>query len=213
MGGVMAEKLGILGRKLGMTRVFDGNGVSVPVTVIQAGPCPVLQIKDMERDGYNALQIGYIEAKEKHMTRPLAGHCAKAGKGMFRAMRELRLENPAEYRVGDDLTVELFTPGDLVKVTGKSIGKGTAGVMKRWNFKGASSSHGAEKVHRSAGSIGNNTEPSKIWKGKKMAGQLGAKRVTTINLTIVAIRPEENVILVKGAIPGPKNGLVMVRKQ
>ncbi len=209
----MAEKLGILGRKLGMTRVFDGNGVSVPVTVIQAGPCPVLQVKDVERDGYNALQIGFTEAKEKHVTKPMAGHLNKAGKGLFRNLRELRLEGPAEYKVGDDLTVGIFVAGDKVKVTAKSIGKGTAGVMKRWNFGGSRASHGAEKVHRNAGGIGNNTEPSKVWKGKKMAGHLGAKRVTTINLTVVAIRPEENVILVKGAIPGPKNGLVMVRKQ
>ncbi|MDR2893433.1 MAG: 50S ribosomal protein L3 [Deltaproteobacteria bacterium] len=209
----MAEKLGILGRKLGMTRVFDGNGVSVPVTVIQAGPCPVLQVKDLERDGYNALQIGFTEAKEKHVTKPMAGHLNKAGKGLFRNLRELRLEAPAEYKVGDDLTVGIFVAGDKVKVTAKSIGKGTAGVMKRWNFAGSRASHGAEKVHRNAGGIGANTEPAKVWKGKKMAGHMGAKRVTTINLTVVAIRPEENVILVKGAIPGPKNGLVMVRKQ
>ena len=209
----MAEKLGIMGRKLGMTRVFDGNGVSVPVTVIQAGPCPVLQVKDLERDGYNALQIGYTEAKEKHVTRPMAGHCNKAGKGLFRNLRELRLNGPAEYKVGDYLTVGIFLPGDKVKVTAKSIGKGTAGVMKRWNFSGSRASHGAEKVHRNAGGIGAHTEPAKVWKGKKMAGHMGAKRVTTINLTVVAIRPEENVILVKGAIPGTKNGLVMVRKQ
>lgn len=209
----MAEKLGILGRKLGMTRIFDSNGMSVPVTVIEAGPCPVLQVKNLEKDGYNAVQIAFGEAKDKHVTKPLKGHQNKAGKGLFRSMREIRLEGPAELNVGDDLTVGIFTPGDLVKVTGQSIGKGTAGVMKRWNFAGSNASHGAEKVHRNAGGIGNNTEPSKVWKGKKMAGHMGAKRVTTINLTVVAIRPEDNVILVKGAIPGPKNGLVMVRKQ
>lgn len=209
----MAEKLGIIGRKLGMTRVFDSDGVSVPVTVIKAGPCPVLQVKDMDRDGYNAVQIAFDEAKEKHLTKPELGHCKKADKGLFRTLRELRLENPAEFQVGDDLTVGIFETGDMVKVTGQSIGKGTAGVMKRWNFAGSRASHGAEKVHRSGGSIGNNTEPSKVWKGRKMAGHMGAKRVTTSGLTIVAIRPEDNVILVKGAIPGPKNGLVMVRKQ
>ncbi|MDR2825749.1 MAG: 50S ribosomal protein L3 [Deltaproteobacteria bacterium] len=209
----MSEKLGIIGRKLGMTRVFDGNGVAVPVTVIEAGPCPVIQVKEQERDGYNALQIGYINAKEKHTTKADQGHMNKAGKGLFRALRELRLENKAEYKVGDDLTVNIFSQGDLVKVTGKSIGKGTAGVMKRWSFAGSRATHGAEKVHRRGGSIGSNTEPSRVWKGKRMAGHMGAKRVTTINLTVVAIRPEENVILVKGAIPGPKNGLVMVRKQ
>ncbi len=209
----MAEKLGILGRKLGMTRVFDGDGVSVPVTVIQAGPCPVLQVKNQEKDGYDAVQIAFGEAKEKHVTKPMQGHMNKAGKGLFRSTREIRLESPAECGVGEDLTVAIFAAGDLVKVTGQSIGKGTAGVMKRWNFAGSRASHGAEKVHRSGGSIGNNTEPAKVWKGKKMAGHMGAKRVTTINLTVVAIRPEDNVILVKGAIPGPKNGLVMVRKQ
>lgn len=209
----MAEKLGIIGRKLGMTRVFDSNGVAVPVTVIQAGPCPVLQVKSQDKDGYNALQIGFGPAKEKHVTKPEQGHQNKAGKGLFRTLRELRLEGNSEYNVGDDLTVEMFTPGDAVKVTGQSIGKGTAGVMKRWNFAGSRASHGAEKVHRSGGSIGNNTEPARVWKGKKMAGHMGAKRVTTTNLTVVAIRPEDNVILVKGAIPGPKNGLVMVRKQ
>jgi large subunit ribosomal protein L3 len=209
----MAEKLGILGRKLGMTRVFDGNGVAVPVTVIEAGPCPVIQIKEQERDGYNALQIGYVEAKEKHTPKPEQGHFAKAGKGFFRALRELRLENKTELKVGDDLTVNIFSQGDLVKVTGKSIGKGTAGVMKRWNFAGSRASHGAEKVHRRGGSIGSNTEPSRVWKGKKMSGHMGDRRVTTINLTVVAIRPEDNVILVKGAVPGPKNALVMVRKQ
>jgi large subunit ribosomal protein L3 len=209
----MAEKLGILGRKIGMTRVFDGNGAAVPVTVIEAGPCPVIQVKNLERDGYDALQIGYIGADEKHTGKAGQGHMNKAGKGLFRALRELRLENKAEFNVGDDLTVNIFDQGDLVKVTGKSIGKGTAGVMKRWNFAGSRASHGAEKVHRRGGSIGSNTEPSRVWKGRKMAGHLGAKRVTTINLTVVAIRPEDNVILVKGAVPGPKNGLIMVRKQ
>ncbi len=209
----MAEKLGILGRKLGMTRIFDGDGVSIAVTVVQAGPCPVIQVKDAEKDGYNAVQIAYSDAKEKHLNKPLIGHCKKAEKGLFRNLRELRLEKASEMKVGDDLTVEMFNPGELVKVTGKSIGKGTAGVMKRWNFAGACASHGAEKVHRNGGSIGNNTEPGKVWKNKKMAGHMGAKRVTTTNLKVVAVRPEDNVILIKGAIPGPKNGLVMVRKQ
>lgn len=209
----MAEKLGILGRKLGMTRVFNSEGASVPVTVIQAGPCPVIQVKNLEQDGYNAVQIGYVDGKEKHLTKPELGHLNKAGKGLFRSLREIRLEGNSEFNVGDDLTVGIFNAGEKVKVTGQSIGKGTAGVMKRHNFAGSRATHGAEKVHRSGGSIGNNTEPSRVWKGKKMAGHMGAKRVTTTNLLIVAIRPEDNVILVQGAIPGPKNGLVMVRKQ
>ena len=209
----MAEKLGILGRKLGMTRIFASDGSAVAVTVIQAGPCPVVQVKNAETDGYHAVQIAFGADKEKHMTKPLAGHFNKAGKGFFRSLREIRLEDPAAFAVGDEILASIFAAGELVKVTGQSIGKGTAGVMKRWNFRGACASHGAEKVHRNAGSIGNNTEPAKVWKGKKMAGHLGDRRVTTKNLEIVAIRPEDNVILVKGAVPGPKNGLVMVRKQ
>ena len=209
----MAEKLGILGRKIGMTRIFASDGSAVAVTVIQAGPCPVVQVKNAEIDGYHAVQIAFGVDKEKHMTKPLAGHQNKAGKGFFRNLRELRLEEAASYVIGDELDATIFAAGDKVKITGKSIGKGTAGVMKRWNFRGACASHGAEKVHRSGGSIGNNTEPAKVWKGKKMAGHMGARRVTTLNLEIVAIRPEDNVILVKGAVPGPKNGLVMVRKQ
>ena len=209
----MAEKLGILGRKLGMTRIFASDGSAVAVTVIQAGPCPVIQVKYAETDGYHAVQIAFGADKEKHMTKPLAGHFNKAGKGFFRSLSELRLEDPAAFAVGDEILASIFAAGEKVKVTGQSIGKGTAGVMKRWNFHGACSSHGAEKVHRNAGSIGNNTEPAKVWKGKKMAGHLGDRRVTTKNLEIVAIRPEDNVILVKGAVPGPKNGLVMVRKQ
>ncbi len=209
----MAEQLGILGRKVGMTRIFGSDGAAIAVTVIKAGPCPVIQVKTQETDGYNAVQIALDEAKEKHITKPLAGHFAKAGKGLYRNLHEVRLEGPASCNVGDELNATLFAAGDHVRITGKSIGKGTAGVMKRWNFAGACSSHGAEKVHRNAGSIGNNTEPGKVWKNKKMAGHMGARQVTVLNLEVVAIRPEDNVILVKGAVPGPKNGLVMVRKQ
>lgn len=209
----MAEKLGILGRKLGMTRIFAGDGSAVAVTVIQAGPCPVVQVKNAEKDGYHAVQIAFGPGKEKHLNKPLIGHLNKAGQGLFRTLQEIRLEAPATFAVGDALDATVFAAGDRVKVTGRSIGKGTAGVMKRWNFRGACASHGAEKVHRNAGSIGNNTEPSKVWKGKKMAGHMGDRQVTTPNVVIVAVRPEDNVILVKGPVPGPRNGLVMVRKQ
>ena len=209
----MAEKLGILGRKLGMTRIFASDGSAVAVTVIQAGPCPVVQVKNAETDGYHAVQIAFGADKEKHMTRPLVGHFNKAGKGFFRTLREIRLEDPSAFAVGDEILASIFAAGEKVRITGQSIGKGTAGVMKRWNFAGACASHGAEKVHRNAGSIGNNTEPAKVWKGKKMAGHMGDRRVTAKNVEVVAIRPEDNVILVKGAVPGPKNGLVMVRKQ
>ena len=209
----MAEKLGILGRKLGMTRIFAGDGSALAVTVIQAGPCPVIQVKKPETDGYHAVQIAFGADKEKHVTRPLVGHFAKAGKGVFRTVRELRLEGPAEFSPGDELDAGIFAVGDVVKITGRSKGKGTAGVMKRWNFRGACASHGAEKVHRNAGSIGNNTEPAKVWKGKKMAGRMGDENVTVRNARIVAVRAEENLILVKGPVPGPANGLVMLRKQ
>ncbi len=209
----MADTMGILGRKLGMVRLFTGEGTSVAVTVIQAGPCPVIQVKGVERDGYNAVQIGYAEAKEKHLTKARIGHLNKAGRGLFRNLREFRLDEPASVAVGDDVTVDLFAPGDTVKITGKSIGKGTAGVMKRWNFGGGKASHGDEKTHRKAGSIGNNTEPAKVWKNKKMAGHMGARRVTVTGIEVVDVRPEDNLILVKGAVPGPANGLIIVRKQ
>ena len=208
----MDSNFGILGRKLGMLRVFMGDGTSVAVTAIVAGPCPVVQVKDVEKDGYDAIQIAYGEAKEKHLTKPQLGHFAKAGAGNYRALREIRLHEPAAQAVGDTLTVEIFEPGEFVKVTGKSIGKGYAGAMKRWNFGGESATHGTEKTHRSAGAIGNNTEPGKVWKNKKMAGHMGARRVTQPRLMVVDVRPEDNLILVKGAVPGPVNGLVMVRK-
>lgn len=209
----MAEKMGILGRKLGMTRIFAGDGSAVPVTVIEAGPCAVTQVKTVEKDGYNAMQIAFETAKEKHVTKPMQGHFAKAGAGLFRTVREIRLDGPASHEVGQTFNVEVFAVGELVKVTGTSIGKGYQGVMRRWNFRGSKDSHGCEKVHRSGGSIGNNTFPGHVFKGKKMAGQWGAERVTVQNLIVVDVRPEDNVILVRGSVPGPKNGLVLVRKQ
>ncbi|GFM37469.1 50S ribosomal protein L3 [Desulfovibrio psychrotolerans] len=209
----MAENMGILGRKLGMTRIFVNDGSAVACTVIEAGPCPVIQVKDAASDGYNAVQIAFGVAKEKHVSKPMRGHFEKASAGLYRNTREIRLENAPELEVGQAVTVGIFTPGDKVKVTGTSIGKGFQGVMKRWNFGGMPASHGHEKVHRSPGSIGNNTEPGKIIKGKKMAGHMGDERTTVINLEVVAVRADENLILIKGAVPGPKNGLVMVRKQ
>ncbi len=209
----MSEAMGILGRKIGMTRIFTGEGRAVPVTVIKAGPCPVTQIKTEEVDGYNAIQIGFESAKEKHLTKADLGHFAKAGAGNFRNVREIRLEKSATVELGSALTVEMFAAGDIIKVTGTSIGKGYQGVMRRWNFSGMNRTHGAEKVHRSGGSIGNNTFPGHVFKGKKMAGHWGAEQVTELGLTIVEVRPEDNLILVKGSVPGPKNGLVMVRKQ
>ncbi len=209
----MAEKMGILGRKLGMTRIFASDGTAIAVTVIKAGPCPITQVKTMDTDGYNALQIAFEEAKEKHVTKPMQGHFAKAGKGLYRNLSEIRLEDAATQSLGDELTVELFAAGDIVKISGKSIGKGYQGRMRRWNFAGSKDSHGCEKVHRNNGSIGNNTFPGRVFKGRKMAGHWGNESVTQLGLTIVDVRPEDNVILVKGSVPGPKNGLVVVTKQ
>ena len=209
----MAEKMGILGRKLGMTRIFDGAGAAVPVTVIEAGPCPVTQVKTADTDGYNAVQIALTPAKEKHSTKAMQGHFAKAGKGLFRHLREIRLSGAPEQELGQELTVEIFAAGDMVKVTGTSMGKGYQGRMRRWNFAGSKDTHGCEKVHRNNGSIGNNTFPGHVFKGRKMAGHWGNETVTELGLTIVDVRPEDNVILVKGSVPGPKNGLVLIRKQ
>ncbi len=209
----MAEKMGLLGRKLGMTRIFAGNGAAVAVTVIQAGPCAVTQVKTNESDGYNALQIGFEKAKEKHVTNPMKGHFKKGGVDLFRHTREIRLDNAPEQKTGDELNVTMFAAGDLIKVTGKSIGKGFQGRMRRWNFAGSKDTHGCEKVHRNNGSIGNNTFPGHVFKGRKMAGHWGNETVTEQGLRIVSVRPEDNVILVSGSVPGPKNGLVFVRKQ
>lgn len=209
----MAEKMGILGRKIGMTRIFANDGTAVSVTVIQAGPCPVTQVKSIEKDGYSAIQIAFDAVKEKALSKPEIGHLAKAGKGNFRSLREIRLEGPAEYEVGQDITVEAFATGEFVKVSGTTIGKGYQGVMRRWNFHGLKATHGNEKVPRSGGSIGNNTFPGHVFKGKKMAGQWGNESCTELNLMVVDVRPEDNLILVKGSVPGPRNGLVLIRKQ
>ena len=206
------KTLGILGKKLGMTRIFKEDGTICPVTVIQAGPCPVMQIKTMDKEGYNALQIGYDVIAERKVNKPMKGHMAKAGKDLYRTLREFPLDAVEGYELGQDITVEIFTAGEKVKVTGTSKGKGFQGVMKRWNFKGSKASHGAEKVHRKPGSIGNATFPGKVWKGKKMPGQMGNARVTVSNVEIVDVRPEDNVLLVKGQIPGATGGLVMIRK-
>ena len=209
----MSEKMGIIGRKLGMTRIFAEDGTAVAVTVVKAGPCPVTQVKTVEKDGYNALQIAFEEVADKKVTKAMKGHFAKAGVAACREVRELRLAEAATVEAGAVLTAEMFAAGDKVKVTGTSIGKGYQGVMRRWNFHGMDDGHGDEKVHRSGGSIGNNTFPGHVFKGKKMAGQWGAERVTQQGLKIVEVRAEDNVILIKGAVPGPKNGLVLVRKQ
>ncbi|MDQ7031199.1 MAG: 50S ribosomal protein L3 [Desulfonauticus sp.] len=209
----MNKGLGIIGKKIGTTRIFGEDGSVVPVTVVQAGPCPIIQVKTKERDGYEAIQLGFEEIPEKKVNKPLKGHFEKAKKGFFRYLKEFRLENLNDLDLEQAITVEIFKPGEKISVTGTSKGRGFAGVMKRWGFGGLPASHGAEKVHRAPGSIGQCAFPGRVFKGKKMAGHMGNKRVTYRNLEVVGVRVEENVILIKGQIPGPKNGLVLLRKQ
>jgi len=197
---------GILGTKVGMTQVWQGDRL-VPVTVLLAGPCPVVQRKTPATDGYTAVQLGWLEKSEKAVNKPLAGHFKKAGVAPVRHLVEFRGFEPE----GDKVTVELFAAGEKVDVTATSKGRGTTGVMKRWNFAGMPASHGTKKKHRHPGSIGQRKFPGRVYKGKRMAGRYGAERVTTVGLEIVEVRPEDNLILVKGAVPGPNGGLVEVR--
>ncbi|MDY0291328.1 MAG: 50S ribosomal protein L3 [Desulfuromonadaceae bacterium] len=202
---------GILGKKLGMTQIFTESGVRIPVTVIEAGPCTVVQKKLAETDGYTAVQLGFGAQKAQRVNKPLTGHFAKAGQGVFKFLREVGGDVVA-HEVGSQIKCdEVFSPGDIVDVVGTSKGKGFQGVMKRWNFSGGRSSHGS-KFHRSGGAIGCSASPAKVFKGKKMAGQMGNEQVTVQNLEIVGVRADQNIVLVKGAIPGPKNGLVAIRK-
>jgi large subunit ribosomal protein L3 len=205
-------KKGILGKKLGMTQVFAADGKRIPVTVVETGPCVVLQKKSVETDGYNALQLGFGEKKTHRTSKPEMGHFKKAGKGAFAYVREVRTDDIDAYNVGDEIGCDtVLAAGDTVAVTGTSKGKGFQGVMKRWNFAGGRQTHGS-MFHRRPGAIGCSAWPSKVFKGKKMAGQMGNEQVTTQGLQVVEIRPEINLVLVKGAVPGPKNGLVVISK-
>ncbi len=202
---------GILGTKLGMTQVFDANARVVPVTVIQAGPCTVAQVKSPERDGYSAVQLAYGEVRPRKVTRPRAGHFAKAGVEPTRHLVELRTASAGDYAPGQELKADVFAPGERVDVVGVSKGKGMAGVMKRHGFAGLSASHGTERKHRSPGSVGACATPGHIFKGMRMAGHMGHERVTMLNLEVVKVDPDRNLLLVRGAVPGPKRGLVMLR--
>lgn len=204
---------GVIGQKIGMTTIFVEDGSAVPVTVVKAGPCPVIQVKDVAHDGYQALQLGYGQVPDKKANKPQQGHQKKAGKGCFRRLKEFRSENSQEYEVGQELDCDLFKVGERVKITGTSKGKGFAGVITRWNFSGSPASHGHHKVHRTTGAIGQCAYPAKVFKGKKMPGQLGNKRVTIPNAEIVDIRKEENLILFRGQVPGAANSLVMICKK
>ena len=203
-------KKGLVGKKLGMTQLFDQNGNVVPVTVVEVGPCVVTQKKTMERDGYEAVQIGYGDLKANKVNKPMKGHFAKGDVAPKRVLREFRLEDCEALNVGDVLKADVFAEGDRIDVSGTSKGKGYAGVIKRWNFSRLKMSHGTGPVARHGGSMGACSSPSRVWKGKKMAGHLGAERVTVQNLDVVKVDAENNIIAVKGAIPGPKGGIVVI---
>jgi large subunit ribosomal protein L3 len=201
---------GILGAKLGMTQVWDNNKV-VPVTVVQAGPCVVTQIRTTDIDGYSAVQLAYGAVNPRRVTKPRAGHFAKSGVAPRRHIVELRTTDASDYALGQEVTVQTFAAGQPVDVTGKTKGKGYAGVMKRHGFHGLKASHGVERKHRSPGSIGACATPGRVFKGVRMAGRMGSARYTAQGLTIQAIDTEQNLILVRGAIPGPKGALVLIR--
>lgn len=200
----------ILGRKLGMTQILEESGRAIPVTVIEAGPVSVVQKKEVERDGYSAVQVGFIDLKEKKVTKPLRGHFAKAKVTPKRYLREFRLNNTAELNVGDEIKVDIFKVGEKVDVTGISKGKGYAGTIKRWGIHRGPMSHGSG-YHRGPGSMGGASSPSRVFKGKKLPGHMGAERVTIQNLEIVKIDEQKNLMLVRGAVPGPKGGLLIIK--
>ena len=205
---------GILGTKLGMTQVFDETGQVVPVTVVQAGPCVVTAVRTPDNDGYNAVQIGFgalSDSKLRKLNKPMRGQFEKAGVTPRRYIAEIRTEGASEYTLGQELTAELFAAGQRVDVTGKSKGKGFAGVMKRHGFKGLSSSHGTQRKHRSPGAIGGCATPGHVFKGQRMAGRMGGVRTTVQSLTVHAVDAERGLLLIKGAVPGPRGRVVLVR--
>ncbi|MBE6811037.1 MAG: 50S ribosomal protein L3 [Ruminococcaceae bacterium] len=202
-------KKAIIGKKLGMTQLFDANGNVVPVTVIEAGPCVVAQKKTTENDGYEAVQVGYGDLKASKVNKPMKGHFAKGDVAPKKVLREFRLEDTSALNVGDIIKADVFEEGDAVDVRGTSKGKGYAGVIKRWNFGRLKESHGTGPVHRHGGSLGV-IDPARVFKGKKMAGHLGNEKVTVQNLSVVKVDAEKNIIAVKGAVPGPKGGIVVL---
>lgn len=203
---------GLIGKKVGMTRIFDEEGAQVPVTVIEAGPCPVVGMRSDEQDGYQAIQLGYGQKKERRTSRAEMGHVAKAGlEAAPRLLREFRIGDDEEYEVGQQLTVELFEAGDRVKVTGRSKGKGFQGVVKRHGFRGRPGSHG-HPMSRNPGSMGPGTDPSRVIKGKKLPGRMGGSRTTIRNLQVVRVDGERNLLFVKGGVPGARDGYVLISK-
>lgn len=204
-------KKGIIGKKIGMTQVFDEVGNAIPVTVIEAGPCVVAQKKTAENDGYDAVQLGFIDAKVEKLNKPAAGHFTKAGVTAKKHLKEFRLADSASMNVGDIVSADTFAVGDKVDVTGITKGRGYTGAVKRWNHHTLCSTHGVGPIHREVGSMGANSSPSRVFKNKKMAGQYGNEQVTVLNLKVVKIDAEKNLIAIKGAIPGAKNGIVFLR--
>ena len=201
----------LIGKKLGMSQLFSPDGEVTPVTVIQAGPCTVTQIKSVDRDGYNAVQLGFGEKKPQRTKKPLLGHFKKSGKGPFAVVREVRVDDVGEFELGQEVSADIFQVGELVHVVGKSKGKGFAGTIKRWNFSRGPMSHGGMNK-RAPGSIGCSATPARVIKGRKMPGQMGNRRATVKGLMVVDVRPEENIILIRGAVPGGRNGVVFIKK-
>jgi len=205
----MVSKL--LGKKIGMTRFFVEEGRSVPVTVLKLGPCVVLQKKTIAKEGYNAIQLGFEPQKESRVNKPMRGHFKAAGGQCFKEVKEIRVEDPDSFELGQELGSDVFSIGDLVSVAGKSKGRGFMGVVKRWGFHGGKKTHGS-RFHRAPGSIGTNTTPGRVHKGRKLPGRLGNDRVTIKNLVVIDVRPEMNLVLVRGAVPGQKNGYLEIMR-
>jgi large subunit ribosomal protein L3 len=204
---------GLIGKKIGMTQFYNADGNVVPVTLIQTGPCVVVQKKESAKDGYNALQVGFGRKKSQRVNKPEQGHMAKAGKGAFEVLKEFRLDDVSQYEVGQEIKAgDLFKAGDRVDVSGTSKGHGFTGVIKRWSFGGFPGSHGTHEYFRHGGSIGNRSFPGRVRKGKKMAGHWGNEQISVQNLEVVEIRPETDLILIKGAVPGARQGIVVVRQ-
>jgi large subunit ribosomal protein L3 len=203
-------KKGLIGKKLGMTHIFSEDGTRIPVTVVEAGPCIVLQKKTIERDGYNAIQVGFAQKDTVRSNRALIGHCKPAGQGVYKYLREFRISDVDKYNIGDSINAGIFSSGDLIDVTGISIGKGYQGVIKRWNFQGGRASHGS-RFHRAPGSIGCSATPSRVFKNTRLPGHMGNAKVTIQRLKIVRIDSDDNLLMIKGAVPGSTNGLVIIK--
>ncbi len=204
-------KKGIIGKKLGMTQIFDEVGNVIPVTVIEAGPCPVVQKKTTETDGYDAVKLGFMDIVERKLNKPAKGQFAKAGVSLKKHLKEFRLDDAASMNVGDEIKADVFEAGERVDITGLTKGHGYTGAVKRWNQKTLRMTHGTGPIHREVGSMGANSSPSRVFKNKHMAGQYGHEQVTMLNLDVVKIDAEKNLIAVKGAVPGPKGGIVFIR--